>query len=263
MVRIVIICVVNVWRLLMFALNFKKDWRMNKSKFITFFSIIFLIFLANMIFYLLIKYVNMAGNTENILRGIWMLLAGLASTLGEILVIVFIYFLIKRDLGKNNIHNTIFTPQNLLSWLLPKIVYVFIIQGLFSILNLVYLNCINDFATSIMVNGQIIELDLKYYLISFVTGTFNFGFFALMTLLMALFYSFRNKGLSWLLIVITAIIYFISSQAYSTYQIIQNELYGTKFDLLNSSLIDFGIKNTVGLIFIFISLYLFDKKIEY
>ena len=247
----------------MYSLNFKKEWRMNKAKFISFFSLIFVIFVVNMGFYLLIKYVDFSYDTTSILNAIWLILAGMASMLGQILVIIFIYFLVKKDLGKKNIHNTIFTPQSLFAWILPKIIYVFIIQGLFVLLDLVYTYFISDIA-SLISSGQVIpQFDWKDNIILFLTSTFNIGFFALMTLWMALYYSFRRKGISWLLIVVSTIIYFFASQGYTFYQEIQRQLYEIEYKEITTYIINYGIKNAVGLIFIFISMYLFEKKIEY
>lgn len=246
----------------MFSVNFKKDWRMNKSLLISFFSISLIAFIVNITFYLLLRNLNLSENVNNILHLIWVALASIASLAGQIFSIILIYFLLKKDLGKNYIHNTIFTPQSLFSWILPKILFVFIIQGLFALLNVVYEYLLIDIA-NLYATEQLIEFVWKDYIVGFLTATFSFGFFALMTLWMALFYSFRKKGISWLLIIISAVIYFVASQAFSTYQVIQNELYGVQIELTKSLLIDYGIKNVVGIIFFIISFYLFDKKIEY
>lgn len=247
----------------MFAVNFKKDWRLNKSMFISFFTISLILFIVNIVFYLLISNLNLSAQTNQILNAIWMLLASLSSLLSKIFSIILIYFLLKKDLGKNNIHNTIFTPQSLLLWVLPKILYVFIIQGLFALLDIVYSYMIFDVAPILSPGQQINQFDWLDNIVAFLTTTFNFDLFALMTLWMALYYSFRKKGLSWLLIIITTFVYIGASQAFSIYQIIQLQLYKIEFKLIKTLLINYSIVCFVSIIFLIISFYLFEKKIEY
>lgn len=245
----------------MFALNFNKEWRMNKAILKSFFTILIIIFLTNTTFYILLKSFDFAFNTGNILKAIWAILAGLSSMLGMILNIALMYFLLSKDLGKNKVHYSIFTPQSLLSWYLPKLVFLIIIQGLFALIDLGYNFFIFDIANSL--SGGAADFDWKLIIIDYFTTTFNIGFFALFTLCMALYYSFRDKGLSWLLIVISLIIYFAASNGYTFYQQFQMVLNDAIFEAVPTLLINYGIKNITGLIFIVIAMYLFDQKIEY
>lgn len=247
----------------MFSLNFKKDWRMNKSMLISFFAIALVFFVVNAIFYGLLKWGSFNESTFGILINIWAALAGIASLLGTILVIVLMYFVLKNDLGKAKIQYSIFTPQSLLSWYLPKVLFVFIVQGLFGLINLGYTYFIFDITNPMMDVAEQTHFDVWDNITSLLTQTFNFGFFALMALCMALYYSIRKKGKAWTLIVIAVLIYFMGFISYSIYQGIQEQVNHVQFDNIPTMVIPYVIKNTIGLIYAFISLYLFDKKIEY
>ncbi|QVK18644.1 hypothetical protein KHQ81_02715 [Mycoplasmatota bacterium] len=247
----------------MFSLNFKKDWRMNKSMLISFFAITLVFFAVNAIFYGLLKWGSFSGSTFNILLGIWGVLASLATLLGTILVIVLMYFVLKNDLGKTKIQYSIFTPQSLLSWYLPKVLFVFIVQGLFGLINLGYTYFIFDITNPTLPAADQTHFNVWDNITSLLTQTFNFGFFALMALCMALYYSFRKKGRAWTFIVIAVLIYFVGNISYPIYQQIQEQVNHVKFDNIPTMVIPYVIKNVIGLIYAFISLYLFDKKIEY
>ncbi len=243
----------------MFALNFKKDWRMNKSLFISFFAILFLLLFVNTAFFIVLKNIN-PGTTYDVLRTIWGFLATLSSLIGTILTIVLMYFVLKNDLGKNKIQYSIFTPQSILSWYLPKVLFVLIVQGLFALIDLGYTYFVFDLIKSV---GQTVNFNFWDNMTLFLTKTFNFGFFALLTLCIALYYSFRKKGLSWFLIVVAVLIYFIGDISYTIYQQIQSSLHDTTFKNIPTMVIPYVIKNVIGLVYLFISIYLFDKKIEY
>lgn len=243
----------------MFALNFKKEWRMHKSLLTSFFIISLALFVLISVLYLVLKHAGLSSNTEIIFRGIWSVLAGISATLAAILPIVLMYLVLKNDLGKNKIHNTIFTPQSLVSWYLPKVLFIFIVQVLFALINLGYGYYFQD----VYPTGE--KFDFLYNIVLFLTSAFSFGIFALITLCMALYYSFRKKGLSWFLIVVTIIVYFVGLMTYSIYMSLQliNQDMSAVTNTPKYVLIQYGIDSFIGLIFIVISLYLFNKKVEY
>lgn len=244
----------------MFLLNFKKDWQMHKSLFISFFIISFLIFLVLAVFYFIIRFGDFPLKTSLILSNIWQVLAALSSLLGMALPIALMYLVLKNDLGKNKIQYSIYTPQPLLAWYLPKVLFIFIIQGVFSLLDFGY----TYFAVDVANNVLNIETDFKMIdnVADTLTSAFSFGFFALMTVIMALYYSFRNKKISWFLIVTSVLIYFFGSISFNVYQAIQ-AYRDVKIDTMTIILVPFAIKSAIGLIYIFISLHLFENKIEY
>ncbi|MDF2700133.1 MAG: hypothetical protein K0Q49_1689 [Haloplasmataceae bacterium] len=250
----------------MFSINLKKDWKMHKSLLISFLAIAFVAFLIIFAIYLVLKFLNTGDMTKTVLTGIWSLVTTLVMVLSSILPIVLMFKVLKNDLGKNNIQYTIFTPQSLVYWYLPKVLFVFIIQGLFTLLELGFSYLLID-ATNI---GEV--FDLTTYVLSFLAGTFSFGFFGLLTLTMAIYYSFRKKGLSWTLIVTSIICYFIPSIVYSIITTIDqyNQAHSGKIDVdINTSLsvsdifIPYGLDSAVGLVMILIAFYLLNKKIEY
>ena len=239
----------------MYALNFKKEWRMNRSLLISFFAVLLLLFIGNTTFYLILKNINLADNIYNVLTGVWAIIFTLSSLLKQILAIVLMFWVLKNDLGKNKIHYTIFTPQSLFSWFLPKLVFVFLIQGFFALLDFGYMWFVSDIG--------LVSFPFDINIILLLTSTFNFGFFMLLTLSMAIFYSFRNRSLGWSLITVSVLLYFIAANFYTVYQSIRMQFYGETFGQKSTLLITFFIKNSLGLVYAYFAYRLFDKKIEY
>jgi hypothetical protein len=242
----------------MFSLNFKKEWRMHRPLMVLFFIITAALFAFITILYFIIKYSNIEGQSLSIVSGIWTALSGITSMLATILPIVLMYKVLKNDLGKNNVHYTVFTPQSISAWFFPKLLFIFIVQGLFALIQLGNAYFLLD-ATS-----PSEKFDTTENIIAFLSTTFEFSLFALITICMAIYYSFRKKGLTWSLIVATIILYFIGNMVYAIYTSIQSfNDPSSVLDTTKMMLTQYGINSVIGIIFITISLYLFDKKIEY
>lgn len=241
----------------MFLLNFKKEWKMHKSLLTTFFIIAIASFALITLFYLVLEYATLSSRLDSILNILLIFFVAIVSMLGGILPIVIMYKVLKNDLGKNNVQHTIFTPQSILSWYVPKLLFVFLIQGLFGIIQIFY-----AFYAMQLSNQEVFKFTENIY--TLLISTFSMGIFGILTLCMAIYYSFRSKGLSWFLIVVTIFVYFASQMTYGIIMAIQS-LNGQESSLTNMNLmwIQYGLDSGIGLLFIIISLYLFDKKIEY
>lgn len=242
----------------MFVLNLKKDWKMHKSLLISFFVISLVLLGLIFAFYLFIKYAGLSDFVSNILRNIWLIVAGLVMMLGGIFPIVIMFKVVKNDVGKNNVQYTIFTPQSLVSWYVPKVLFIFITQAVFGILTLVHTYLFLDALSQKKYN-------VSENIIGFLTETFRIGTFAFITLCIALYYSFRKRGKSWTLIALTAISYFVLTSLYgiiSSIQQFNNENYVAP-STNEMLLINNGIDNAIGILFILLALYLFNKKVEY
>ncbi len=241
----------------MFTLNLKKEWKMYKSLLISFFLISLGLFLVILSAYFILEYANLtAGSTSyKIIYGIWTFVAVIVTMLATILPIILMFLVLKNDLGKNNIHNTIYTPQSVISWFLPKVLFVFLIQGLFALISLGSSYLLSD------ISG--LNFDTTEKIISFLSATFALGIFGIITISMAIFYSFRKKSISWTLIAISIVSYFVITAIPTIVKILlEGEESVNDLQVLDL-LITFGVDFIVGLIFIIIALILFNKKIEY
>ncbi len=242
----------------MFTLNLKKDWKMHKSLLISFLIISSVLLGLIIVFYLFIKFAGLSDSATNILNNIWSIVNGIILMLSGILPIVIMYKIVKNDVGKNNIQHTIFTPQSIFSWYLPKVIFIFFTQAIFGIITLVHTYLLQDVTSQEKFN-------VSENITGFLTQTFALGTFAVITLTIALFYSFRKRGLSWFFITITVIGYFVLTSIYTI--IISIELYNNENYIAPSTnellIVNNVIDNAVGIVFILIALYLFNKKIEY
>ncbi len=252
----------------MFILNFKKDWKMHKSLLVVSVTVSVLLLLVVSIIYFITRYGNLPRNTNAIFMGVLGMLMTIVFLAALIIPISLMYFVLKDDLGKNRIQYTIFTPQSLLSWYLPKLLYIFIIQGLFALINLCAnyftVDLTNHFATKSI---EIITFTMADHILTFLTTTFSFGFFAMMTLCFALYYSFRKNGLRVILQIVTVFLYFISYILYPVISQIHNTSIQITLFVGNATgmeiIIPFLIKNALGLLYLFIAYFLFEYKIEY
>ncbi len=241
----------------MFTLNLKKEWKLHKSLLITFFIITLALFLLIFATYLVLKYADLPKVGNNITIGIWMFASAIVTMLSTIFPIVLMYLVLKNDVGKNRIHYTVYTPQSILSWFLPKLLFVILIQFLFAITTLG-----TTFMQLDISNQKILEgVDEK--IVTLLSSTFAFGVFGVISLCTALYYSFRKKGHAWLFMTVSVILYFIISMIPSLVFIINEGPQSQVNPTIGQMLILWGVDVAVGWLYLGISLILFDKKVEY
>ncbi|HEY8365194.1 MAG TPA: hypothetical protein VIK84_06440 [Haloplasmataceae bacterium] len=241
----------------MFALNFKKEWKFHKSLFLTLFFITLGLFIVISSIYLFLKYNEISEMTYAILIGIWSLATMVVALLSSISPIVLIYLVLKNDLGKNRVHYTIFTPQSIFMWFLPKLLFIFIIQGFFALISTG-----SSFLMADLTNQPLFD-NIEDKIIAFISETFSLGITGVITLATALYYSFRKKGKAWLMIIILIIFYFIMATIPT---IVTISIEGAEALIVTSTrnlLLSLGVDLLVGISYILLALYLFNKKIEY
>jgi len=241
----------------MFTVNLKKEWVLNKSLLISFFIISLGSLLLTVISYVFLKYVSLPEVTSNIIWAVWNGISTLITMVSSFFPLILVFFVLRNDLGKNHVHYTIFTPQSILSWYLPKFVFCLIIQTVFSLINL----------TIAFLQLDLMNLDMfesfTYKILTFLSSAFSLGTISILTLSFALYYSFRKELKAWFLIILSIGCYYLLN-AIPTIVLLINQ--GEAF-LTNPStdyiLYTWLIDIFLGLIYIGISLYLYDKKIEY
>ncbi|NLG82412.1 MAG: hypothetical protein GX490_07860, partial [Bacilli bacterium] len=187
----------------MFTVNLKKEWVLNKSLLISFFIISLGSLLLTVISYVFLKYVSLPEVTSNIIWAVWNGISALITMVSSFFPLILVFFVLRNDLGKNHVHYTIFTPQSILSWYLPKFVFCLIIQTVFSLINL----------TIAFLQLDLMNLDMfesfTYKILTFLSSAFSLGTISILTLSFALYYSFRKELKAWFLIILSIGCYYL------------------------------------------------------
>jgi hypothetical protein len=239
---------------------------MHKSMLLTFFIISVIAFAIISGSYFIIKLINLNDKVEYVIINFWTIISTLIISTTFFMEIILIFRLLMVDLGKGNVHYTIFTPQSIFSWFLPKLLIITIMQGLFAIFKFSHSYLVFDAVTN--TNPIMLSFGLKEHLITLITSIFNYGLFGLISLFFALYYSFRKRGRAWLLILLSLAVYGISYGIFTIivlFNKVEQQLSETTIDinLAEITLTEFYFHSIFGLIFMIIALYLYNKKVEY